>query len=473
MSSSIGRKQNDLTGVETEIDRRLGLIIEHFSKRRGSLPEAEYIATFERGAVSRAGEVVKHLDNEIDNQIRDEIKHGQESEIAGQGKSNEQQTPAMKRRAEERLEQELEAERDKLKKSMVYLSLGGSDGSELLTAMAEGRFGIGYLAEYMPTAVAEAKAKEADLRRGVDREGEPIALRLFDWQTMHCEQGNIGDKFNDCLQQLKRWREEKNMTGLIISAQAVLHELPFRARCNPFPWAKLFSFYKGFQAKVFHSREPCLPTEGGWLQPVRVKIPHADPEQAVQALTVIKAHFLGGLDSAPEALRAHFKGDIYHCGEGIIEAPGPLVVEFLHKFLREMSPERFCHEMQECLSAFDPDEIVAHLRDIFGVSRVQLVYGTSGSFSGLYQKFGITATRASSSGGSFPDLGMPKCYCTITASRFEEIPNSAVPPSTNPPPASARYRRNPVKHVPGPPGSSEPATAAPGKPPDSPPNRPQ
>ncbi len=93
---------------------------------------------------------------------------------------------------------------------MIYLSLGGGDGSGIVWAMKRGGFAKGVLVEWMDKAVDAAKVMM------------PTMLR--DGQEVEYITGDVAQKFDQCEQQLQNWRE-KGMTGLLISAQAVLHEL--------------------------------------------------------------------------------------------------------------------------------------------------------------------------------------------------------------------------------------------------------
>ena len=278
---------------------------------------------------------------------------------------------------------------------MIYLSLGGGDGSEIAWAMNQGGFGKGLLVEWMDLAVDAAKAK--------------VPAMLQPGQDVQYICGDVAQKFNQVERQLQDWREA-GMTGLLISAQAVLHELLWRADPRQFSWEQLVSLFDGFDVKIFHAREPCLPPlDGGWRERVRLRVPHVSGTELCNAMELIQRHYL-----------AYLKGDLWKAFEGkvvrvgdVCVAPGPLVVEFLHKFMRHSSREHLRHELQECLTAFDPKPFKLQLEAMFGgAQHVQLDYISSGGFSKEYHRFGIEAANAEHPADQ---LGVPHASCLIKA----------------------------------------------------------
>jgi LmbE family N-acetylglucosaminyl deacetylase len=286
---------------------------------------------------------------------------------------------------------------------MIYLSLGGGDGSEIAWAMKQGGFGKGLLVEWMDLAVDAAKAK--------------VPTMLQPGQEVQYICGDVAQKFDQVERQLQDWRKA-GMTGLLISAQAVLHELLWRADPRQFSWEQLVSLFDGFDVKIFHAREPCLPPlDGGWRERVRLRVPYVSGTDLCNAMELIQRHYL-----------AHLKGELWKAFEGkvvkvgdVCVAPGPLVVEFLHKFMRHSSREHLRHELQECLTAFDPKPFKLQLEAMFGgAQHVQLDYISSGGFSKEYHRFGIEAANAEHPADQ---LGVPHASCLIKAfkSPFEPL----------------------------------------------------
>jgi len=279
---------------------------------------------------------------------------------------------------------------------MIYLSVGGGDGSELGRAMSKGGFGRGLLVEWMDPAVETARKLVPPLLRP----GQQV-----EYMT-----GDVGQKHDLVQAQLDAWRRE-GMTGMLLSAQAVLHELPWRADPEKFFWGKLISLFHPFDVKLFHSREPCLPgcTDGGaWLAPVRVGLPFLDGARLCGAIKLVQEHYLS---FRKEGLDIAFQGKVLDLGNEC-QAPGPAVVEFLHKFMRHWDARHLRHEMEECLAAFDPQWIQMHLNDVFGgAQHVSVEYSASQGFRDEYHRLQVQARSAD----RLAQLPVPQAFCWIKA----------------------------------------------------------
>jgi len=98
---------------------------------------------------------------------------------------------------------------------LAYISIGGSEGSEIDYILRNSEFKYGILSEVDTYACQIAEQKVDTL----DSLGK----------TLKIIPGDITSQTILIQNTLKKWAEESKINGILISAQAVLHELPHRS----------------------------------------------------------------------------------------------------------------------------------------------------------------------------------------------------------------------------------------------------
>jgi len=261
--------------------------------------------------------------------------------------------------------------------------------------MRSGGFRIGLLLEWMDAAAETGKQRAKKLKNETGAEFEVIT-------------GDAGQKLEVCQGFLEKWRREprSKINGLLISAQAVLHELPDRFNIH-----KLCALYDGFDTLLFHSREPCRPSpDSGWAEDVQLRVPGVPGEKLAASASLLQKHFG---DRFREPGDAHFRREVFRVGKDYVQMPGFVAVEFLHKFLRCGGPRSLRHEMQECLVSLNPNTLRNQLATVFGgVTLVMLEPTVSSGFREAYLKFGIQARRAAS---VTEELSVPLAFSSLKA----------------------------------------------------------
>ena len=297
---------------------------------------------------------------------------------------------------------------------IIYCSLGGGNGSEVAYAMHEGGFRRGVLLEYMQEA-----AKQGERRAGKLRSARRGHLRVLS--------GDASQGLEDLHRHLLLWRNAatRPTDGLLISAQAVIHELPERSDPRRYHFQKFCALYDNFPIKLYHSREPSRPSpDCGWTEDVQLKVRGLRGEQLANALTLMQ-NVHGQRIQGPDA--AAFHRPIFKVGQDFVQAPGLVAVEFLHKFLRYKNPWNFRHEMQECLVSLNPQKIRDQLASVFGgVQHVTVEPTVSNGFWQAYRAFGVEARRASCVAEPLP---VPLCFTVFKAYSHTEV-QSDLPPSS-------------------------------------------
>jgi hypothetical protein len=265
---------------------------------------------------------------------------------------------------------------------VIYVSLGGGDGAEIEHAINTGGFRKGLLLEWMDGAATIGRQRAKKLKAKIGAELEVIT-------------GDAGQKLEICQGLLAKWRRQSSarINGLLISAQAVLHELPDRSDRRHYHFQKICALYDGFDIRLFHSREPCRPwPDSGWAEDVQLRVPGVPGEKLAAAASLLQRHYGNWFQKSADA---HFRSEVFIVGQDFVQMPGFVAVEFLHKFLRFAGPRNLRHEMQECLVSLNPNAVRDQLATVFGgVTRVMLEPTVSGSFRQAYLKFGIKARSA-------------------------------------------------------------------------------
>lgn len=125
------------------------------------------------------------------------------------------------------------------KSSAIYVSIGGADGEELFTIFSQTGARYGVLLEWNDESVD--KAKDVARACGYD-------LRTYT--------GDLMQKLDDAMEYANKVRDERKVEYIVVSAQAVLHEL-FTRSIVAFDLQSYFA--KLTLADVIIGREPILP----------------------------------------------------------------------------------------------------------------------------------------------------------------------------------------------------------------------
>lgn len=242
-----------------------------------------------------------------------------------------------------------------------YLSIGGSDGSELFHVMTSTNLSRGVLLEIGDDAVARAAATQSDL-----------AARGKELEIIH---GDAVARLDDALTVLEDWRDEGVVSGLVCSAQAVLHELPTRSQGFSLP-TFLGRLYRdpAWKACLFYSREPSVPA--GWPEQVRIRTPYLPNEQLVRAALFVRDRL--GMSGEPLALASNW-----------VSLPAPLAVETLQKLCRGSSLRRIEYELGEQLTGFDALEAKQHLESLVEGMKVTVDQITTLGFKKALRSFEV------------------------------------------------------------------------------------
>ncbi|MCP4111149.1 MAG: toll/interleukin-1 receptor domain-containing protein [Desulfobacteraceae bacterium] len=240
----------------------------------------------------------------------------------------------------------------------AYFSIGGSTGAEITYIMKNSPIKYGMLLEYDSDATDIARKKQEELSAS--------------GKTLKIITGDATQQISRCKDILLRWRDENKITGLIASAQAVLHELPFRSP----------DFHLGYfigeiawdwDPFLFYSREPCAPSD--WPDEVEISIPEVESNLLKELTEDIKA-------------KLGMHGNVRTVGIMRVSMPAKLAVETLTKiFYLDSYP----HEIEEQVTSTDPASLRTALEKQLGTNSTSLQRLSSDSFEKKYREFGITA----------------------------------------------------------------------------------
>lgn len=265
----------------------------------------------------------------------------------------------------------------------AYFSIGGSTGSEIFHVLSNSSIQYGLLLEYNPTATNIAQEKRRKLRKL----GKELVIVT----------GDVMQQLKRCKDQFLDWQDSQKINGLIVSAQAVLHEFPSRSpgfdlnhfigeitwRWNPF---------------LFYSREPCAPVD--WPERVEIHVPGLSSELLEALAKDIQA-----------TLR--MEGRVMRSGPHWVSLPANLAIEAITKifYLHDYS-----HEVEERVTSIDPDTLRAILENYLGENCTTMIRLTSESFKQNYREMGIQARRPPKG----ERLYMPETLAWIVAERISE-----------------------------------------------------
>jgi hypothetical protein len=262
----------------------------------------------------------------------------------------------------------------------AYFSIGGSTGSEIFHVLNNCQIRYGLLLEYNPSATMIAQEKRATLQKI----GKELVIVTGDamQQLKYCK-----DEFLD-------WRDAKKIDGLIVSAQAVLHELPSRS-----PGFDLNHFIGeitwDWDPFLFYSREPCAPVD--WPKRVEIHVPGLDSELLEALAKDVQS-------------TSRMEGALMRSGPQWVSLPSDLAIEAITKIFYL---EDYSYEVGEQVTSIDPDTLRAILEHNIGENSTTLTRLASESFKEKYREIGIQARRPPRG----ERLYMPETFAWIVAER--------------------------------------------------------
>ena len=267
----------------------------------------------------------------------------------------------------------------------AYVSIGGADGSEIEWALSRSPITKGVLIEYGTYAAASARRRSDYLKQN----GK--SLVVFEGDAMQ--------KLGEVLHQLNEWKQAGDIDGIVVSAQSILHELPYRSpgfNSNVF-FGQLFN---GWPNVFFCCREPCCPQ--GWPKVVQLRLKDVTGDTLAAMARHVKAHL-------------KFDGSITSVVNDFVEMPSDLALEVLFKVLYLGST--FTYEMDERLTAFDPEKVSKVLERYLGPNSVQVEYTVSNHFRQEYQRAVDLVVDAD----NHDSLRMPNSFARITAAKRNDV----------------------------------------------------
>lgn len=285
-----------------------------------------------------------------------------------------------------------------------YLAVGAADGSEPAEVLKRTPVNVAAMIE-----ISDAGAQMA-------REN---AARLPDGKQLNVMQGDVMDRIADVGNWIKQ--EHPDVSGVILSLQAVLHELPNRCRSFDFDefLAKAFS---PFENCVFLAGEPVQPSN--WPQRVEISIENVSSEKLAKAAEYVSNH-LRFDDVRITAMHG-----------GWVQMESTLAVEVLHKLVRSRTQAEFVYEIGERLTQFSSGEIMAAIGKHLQSDSVQYKERTSDGFLKAYREAGVRV-RDTAATPLDPPLTHAR-FLTLFDDRFNSklVTTSAPPAAANPPAAT-------------------------------------
>lgn len=244
---------------------------------------------------------------------------------------------------------------------MGYLCIGGADGSEVKQILAETEISRAVMIEISDSAVERARVVAEEFR-SMDKSFVVL-------------QGDANARLGTALESLEQWCAEGIISGLVCSAQAVLHELP--ARSPGYNLARFLGMifrHPGWTTRAFYSREPCAPV--GWPDEIRLRIRGVEASQLVRAAKYIRDRLT--MTGQPEILASNW-----------VQLPAVLAVETLHKLIRGNSIRRIGYELGEQLTSFDALAVQKHLESLIPGMHVTVDQITTSGFKKALEEYGV------------------------------------------------------------------------------------
>ncbi|MHB9098473.1 MAG: response regulator [Syntrophales bacterium] len=263
---------------------------------------------------------------------------------------------------------------------IAYVSIGGGDGSEIAYVLSNSTVMNGILIEFSDYGATIARKYSERLKE----ENKQLVVM----------QGDAMQRIRDCGDKLHTWQKDGLIEGVILSIHSVLHELPSRSPQYD-PNIMLARVFEPFRLRLFYSREPARPKD--WPPVVHLRVKRlAGRELEAISKQINDVHT--------------FNDEIEMLADNFVQMSDQLAVEVLFKLLYCRDTERYRYEMQERLTAFDPDNFSKVLRNyIEPLENLECEPCITETFRSLYRIWGVEARSPTNE-----RLGMPKPFVRIT-----------------------------------------------------------
>ena len=276
--------------------------------------------------------------------------------------------------------------------SIVLLSIGGADGSEVVSILEKTAINKAVMIEYSQEGAEAARIRAKKLSR-INPKKE---FRVI------C--GDATQQLESALDIIEDWRsEDESLDGLVLSCQAVLHELPRRSpNYNHTRFIGTIFRSNKLKTKGIYIKEPCFPENWNGHEKILMRIPGVDGE----LLSRFSNHVAKELDIACEAE--------YLAGNSVYLSP-ELALETLHKLIRKNSPSRLAYELGEQLTSFVIEEVKSVATSSIGSQCRNRASQTGGFYRALdhYKVEFFTD-------GERKELNDPQSHVTITGFHSEK-----------------------------------------------------
>ncbi|MBF0422572.1 MAG: hypothetical protein HQL73_06235 [Magnetococcales bacterium] len=243
---------------------------------------------------------------------------------------------------------------------LAYFSIGGSTGSEIDYVLRKTNISYGLLLEFDNRASNRARERQKELN-DIGKHLEVLT-------------GNISDLLTDCQSCLKSWRKAGKINGILVSIQAVMHELPTRGH-NYSLTEFLSQLVDDWDPFIFISREPSIPSK--WVGNVIIHVPD------------VKINIL---ENFAETIRGRLRmpGRVVPipAPKPGVKLPANLAVETLTKIFYI---EDYDHEIQEQVTSLIPSHIEQMFMKILEPNNVIQFQTISESFLEKYRKLRVEA----------------------------------------------------------------------------------
>lgn len=263
---------------------------------------------------------------------------------------------------------------------MVYVSIGGADGSEIEHILLETNIEYGIVIEYSDYGAKMAQQRSENLKsKG---------------KNLYVLHGDVMMRLKDCKSKLNEWKKDFGLEGVILSFQAILHELPTRS--PKFDPNILFAdIFNPFDVRIFYSKEPTFAND--WPKIVHIKSEKVSGKNLYNIARQIN-----------DALK--FDTEVNELADDFIQIESNLCTEMLYKILYCKDISRYKYEMEEKLTSFDPENYSKILRNyIQPVENIDINYMASDTFKNCYKQYKIIARNATN-----VNLGIPKTSVVLT-----------------------------------------------------------
>ena len=261
---------------------------------------------------------------------------------------------------------------------LAYVSLGGSEGSELDYILRNSEIKVGILMELDTHACEIANEKLSSLPD--DKKYQIIP-------------GDLTQQTKTLHSILNKFKEAGDIEGVLIVANSVFHELSLRSL--KFDINSLIGeLFWDWDPCIFICREPCKPFN--WPERVEFSVRGLSSDLLYDFTQEVKSQL-------------SFSDEIMRCGPKFVSTSSILATEVIHKLFYI---DDFNYEIKERLTSLDPDNFVRLIEQQLGKNSVFQVRLNSSSFSRKYQELDIEARN--SDGVILP---MPLTFFSILASK--------------------------------------------------------